>query len=231
MATAAANQAARRPGALYFPVVTSLLVVLSFAAFWDNLVSDVGQPSNSDPKMIVHALFAAAWVIAFAVQAWLIYLGQVGSHRRVGQWIFAIGGGMVLSTLYLFVARFRGFAAMEPEVIANRLLMAAFVVCAVLAYRFRNRPDRHKRLLLVGTFALLEPILARIYDPLTGPFLPAEMSETLDMTLYLSWLAAVWLAFPVSLALYDRRVQGRVHPVTLAGGGAIVALNAVAYLV
>ncbi|MFM5884917.1 MAG: hypothetical protein ACKOQ3_06265 [Novosphingobium sp.] len=231
MATRAAQRPPRRPGALYFPVVTTLLVGLSFMAFWDNLVTDVGQPSNSDPKMVVHALFAAAWVIAFAAQAWLVYLGRIAVHRRIGQWIFAIGGAMVLSTLYLFIAKFRGFAAMEPEVIANRLLMVVFVVCNVLAYLRRSRPDWHKRLLLVGTMALLEPVLARLYDPLFGPFLPKVMSETTDMALFLTYLFGVWLAFLSSLALYDRRIIGRVHPATLGGSGAIAACNVAAFLI
>lgn len=231
MATVPARPSHGRPGALYFPVMTLLLVMLSFLAFADNLITDVGQPSNSDPKMIVHALFSAAWVIAFAVQAWLVYLGRIAAHRRIGQWIFAIAAGMVLSTLYLFIAKFRGFAAMDPEVIANRLLMAVFVVCTWLAYARRSRPDCHKRLLLVGTMALLEPILARIYDPLIGPFLPAVMSATTDMALFLTYLFGVWLAFLGSLALYDRRVIGRVHPVTLGGSGAIVACNVAAFLI
>lgn len=230
MATVAMPRAARRPGALYFPVITTLLLGLSLLAFSDNLITDVHQPSNSDPQMIVHGLFAAAWVILFTLQAWLIWFGQIATHRRIGNWVFVAATGLAASTLYLFVSKFHGWAAMEPEVLANRLLLPVFVVCTALAYTRRNRPDWHKRLLLIGTLALLEPVLARIYDPLTGPFLPAKMSETLDTLLFVSFLFGSWLAFIGSLWLYDRLVLGRIHRVTMAGSAAIVAVNAFVYL-
>ena len=230
MASNAAMRIERRPWALYFPMVTTLLLGLSLLAFSDNLFTDVHQPSNSDPQMVVHGLFAAAWVSLFAVQAWLIYLRKIAAHRKLGQTVFVVAAGLVMSTLYLFVSKFRGWAAMEPEVLANRLLLPVFVICAALAWQRRNRADWHKRLLLVGTIALLDPVLARIYDPLTGWMLPAKMSEALDTALFLSYLFGIWLAFLGSLWLYDRAVIGRIHPVTLGGSAAIVALNAVAYL-
>lgn len=230
MAKTTMRRAGRRPGALYFPVVSTLLVGLSVLAFADNLITDIHQPSNSDPQMVVHGLIAAAWVFLFAAQAWLIYFGRIAAHRRLGPWVFAVAAGLALSTLYLFVSKFHGWAAMESEVLANRLLLPVFVFCTVLAYARRNRPDWHKRLLLIGTMALLEPVLARIYDPLFGPLLPAKMSETLDMFLFLSFLFTSWLGLIGSLWLYDRLVIGRVHRVTIVGSGAIVAINALVYL-
>ena len=230
MATIEIPRAVRRPGALYFPVVTTLLAGLSFMAFGDNLITDVHQESNSDPQMIVHGLFGAAWVSLFAAQAWLIYFGRIAAHRRFGRWVFAVAAGLALTTLYLFISKFHGWAAMEPEVLANRLLLPVFVICAAFAYARRNRPDWHKRLLLIGTMALLEPVLARIYDPLTGPFLPAKMSETLDTILFIGFLFGSWLALIGSLWLYDRRVLGRIHSVTMAGSVVIVAINAFVYL-
>lgn len=230
MATFAAPRVGRRPGALYFPVVTTLLLGLSLLAFADNLFTDVHQPSNSDPQMIVHGLFGAAWVSLFAAQAWLIYFGRIAAHRRFGRWVFAVAAGLVLTTLYLFVTKFHGWAAMEPEVLANRLLLPVFAICAALAYARRNRVDWHKRLLLIGTMALLEPVLARIYDPLIGPFLPAVMSKTLDTLLFLGFLFGSWLALIGSLWLYDRLVLGRIHRVTMVGSAAIVAINAMVYL-
>ncbi|MBX2965552.1 MAG: hypothetical protein KF845_05355 [Cyclobacteriaceae bacterium] len=38
----------------YFLVAGTLLLILSFIAFSDNLITDVGQESNSDPKFIMH---------------------------------------------------------------------------------------------------------------------------------------------------------------------------------
>jgi len=231
MAPGSSPRSDRRPRALYFPAITSLLLVLSIAAFSDNLFTDIHQPSNSDPQMIVHGLFGAAWVGLFAAQAWLVYLGRAGWHRRLGQYAFIVGAGMVLTTAYLFYSRFNGFAAMDAEVIANRLLLPVFIVCAVLAWRNRQRPEWHKRLLLIGTMALLEPVLARIYDPFFGWLIPTTISKALDDALFLTYLFGTWAALVASLWLYDRAMQGRVHPVTKWGSGAIAAMNAVAYMI
>lgn len=231
MATLAAPRATRRPGALYFPVMTTLLACLSFMAFTDNLITDVHQESNSDPALVIHGLIAGAWVILFAAQAWLIYLGRIATHRRLGNWTFAVGAGLIVTTLYLFVRKFHGWAEMEPEVLANRLLMPIFIVCVALAYARRNRPDWHKRLLLIGTLALLEPITARVYDPTFGLLVPLGISKAVDEALFLTYLFGSWALLVGSLWWYDRITLRRIHPVTLAGSGAIAAANAVAYLV
>lgn len=221
----------RQPGALYFPVMTSLLLVLALAAFSDNLFTDVHQPSNSDPQMIIHGLCGAAWAGLFAVQAWLVNLRRVSRHRQLGQWAFAAAAGLILSTLYLFYSRFKGFAVMSPEVVANRLLLPVFIVCVVLAWRNRSRPDWHKRLLLIGTLALQEPVLARLYDPFLSWMIPADIDLTLDTALFLSYLFGSWLALIGSLWLYDRARLGRVHPVTRWGSLSIVASNALAFMI
>ncbi len=230
MATVSITRKHRKPGALYFPIVTLMLAGLSFLAFSDNLITDVGQPSNSDPRMVVHGLFAAAWILLFTAQAWLIYLGRIALHRRIGTWVFVVGAAMAAATLYLFVSKFRGWSVMSPEVLANRLLLPVFVICGGLAYWRRNRADWHKRLLLIGTMALLEPVLARVYDPLLGPFLPRNISAELDTALFFAFLFGSWTALVGSLWIYDRITIGRVHTVTARGSAAIAAVNLFAYL-
>ena len=221
----------RRPGALYFPVITSLLLILALAAFSDNLFTDIHQPSNSDPQMVVHGLFGAAWAALFAAQAWLVNLKRVAWHRQLGQMAFGAAAGLILSTLYLFYSRFKGFAVMEPEVVANRLLLPVFMVCVTLAWRNRGRPDWHKRLSLIGTLALQEPVLARLYDPFLSWMISADIDKVLDEALFLTYLFGSWLALIGSLWLHDRARLGRVHPVTLWGSAAIVAANALAYAI
>lgn len=225
-----ARGSGRQVRALYFPAITTLLLGLSILAFADNLFTDIHQPSNSDPKMVVHGLIALAWVTLFAAQAWLVNVRRIAVHRTLGQTAFVIAVAMSASTFYLFYVKFSGWAAMSPEVLANRLLLPVFVVCIVLAYVRRTRPDWHKRLLLIGTMALLEPILARTYDPTFGRLVPLGISKALDTALFLTFLFGTWAALVGSLWFYDRITLRRVHPVTLAGSAAIVAINAFAYL-
>ena len=213
----------------YFPAVFTLLFALSIAAFWDNLVTDVGQPSNSDPKMLVHAFFAAAWMLTLVLQSGFIRAGNVRLHRKLGTAGFLAAVGVIARTVYLFAVKWKGWALMEPEVKANRLLLPAFAVFILLAYRNRRRPEVHKRLVLAGTLFLLEPILARLYDPYLVPVLPDAVNRW-DAVAYLVYLAGTWSAFYLSLFVYDRLILQRVHPVSLTGFALAIALNVYAYL-
>jgi hypothetical protein len=112
---------------------------------------------------------------------------------------------------------------------ANRLLLPAFAVFILLAYRNRRRPDVHKRLVLAGTLFLLEPILARLYDPYLVPVLPDAVNRW-DAVAYLVYLASTWSAFYLSLFAYDRVTLRRIHPVSLTGFAMAIAINLYAYL-
>lgn len=200
--------------AWHFPVVTVLLVALTLVAFGDNLFTDPGQPSNSDPKMVIHGIILLAWMVLLMVQAILPRTGRTDLHRRLGKAGFVVAMGVVLSTLWLFVAGFRGFEQMSPEVIGNRILLPSYAICMVGAWRMRARPDWHKRLVHAGTLLLLEPVLARTYDPLVAPLLPVMAPGTDDAEFY-TYMASSWLTLFAALLAYDLLQKGRPHAVTL----------------
>jgi hypothetical protein len=204
----------------YFAVVTTVLLVLSLVAFSDNLFFDVGQPSNRDPKFIVHGLFGLAWYVLLALQANLVRMRNVRLHRRLGVTTFLVGVGVTLSTLWVFVAVWKGWAHMSAEARANRTLLPGFALALLLAWRWRTRSDWHKRLILAGTFLMLGPVLARCYDPLIvswlEPLAPA-FAARVDEVGFLIFFVGLWIGAFASLARYDWITLRRVHPVTLAG--------------
>jgi hypothetical protein len=204
----------------YFAVTTTVLLLLSLVAFSDNLVTDVGQPSNSDPKMVVHGLFGLAWYLLLALQANLVRVRNLRLHRRLGVTTFLVGLGVTLSTLWVFIAVWKGWGAMGAEARANRLLLPGFALALLLAWRWRARADRHKRLILAGTFLMLGPVLARCYDPLIVSWLellaPAFMARV-DEVGFLIFFVGMWIGSFASLARYDWLTLRRVHPVTVAG--------------
>ncbi|TNJ33202.1 hypothetical protein [Arenimonas terrae] len=212
----------RRTGGVYFSVTSALLLFLSVVAFSDNLFTDVGQASNHDPKFVIHGLFGLAWYVLLTVQANLIRTRRISLHRTLGIATFLVAVGVTLSTLYIFVVLWKGWANMAPEVRANRLLLPGYALCVMLAWHWRARADWHKRLLFAGTFLMLGPVLARTYDPLIaswlGPLVPA-MSPQTDEALFLTYFFGVWVGFFVSLACHDWLKERRVHPATLAGFG------------
>lgn len=206
-------EAARR---YYFTVATFLLLALTVAGFSDNLFTDVGQPSNSDPKFIIHGLLCGAWMILLFVQTSLISAGNVRLHRKIGIAGMVIAIGVTLSTIWLFVVAWKGWAAMNPEVKANRLLLPSYSFFVALAFINRKRPIWHKRLMFTGTLFMLDPVLARCYDPLVVPFFMTGWTEPQIESAFLPWFFSTWLAFFMSLIGYDVVTLRRVHPITLA---------------
>ena len=212
----------------HFPVGCALLLLLTLVAFGDNLVTDVTQPSNSNPVMVVHGLFLLAWMIVLVVQSQLPRSGRIDLHRKIGQWAFWVAGGVVLSTAVLFAAVWKGWAAMTPEVLANRILLPSYAICMVAAYRNRMRPQWHKRLVYCGTLLLSEPVLARTFDPLIVPLLP-PMAPGADMPIFYGYMIIVWTGFFVGLLAYDRLSLRRFHRVTLGSLAWLYAVYALAF--
>jgi len=221
--TLAARQASRTKRAplmrrWYFPVVSGVMLALTLIAFSDNLVTDVGQPSNSDPKMVIHGLFCGAWMVALTLQALLVARGDVALHRRLGPPLLLIAVGVGLTTFYVFWVRWHGWVALDQEAKANRLLLPSYAFAVWLGYRARRRPDAHRRLILVGTFFMLGPVLARDFDRLVVPLL-AGWPEPMVDALFPPYFALVWMSFFASLAWHDLVVIRRVSPIT--GWGAL----------
>jgi hypothetical protein len=212
---------AYRTWGAYFPIVSVLLLILSVVAFSDNLFTDIGQPSNRDPKFIVHGLFGLAWYVLLATQANLVRVRNLRAHKRLGIAAFIVAIGVTLSTLYLFVVLWKGWQNMESDVRANRLLLPGFALCLLLAWRLRRQPDWHKRLIFMGTFFMLAPVLDRDYDRLVmswaEPLFPLLYTKEVDAMGFFAFRWGVWVAIYLSLVLYDWKTLRRIHPVTLAG--------------
>jgi hypothetical protein len=211
---------ADRTWGAYFSITSALLLFLGLAAFSDNLLTDVRQPSNSDPKFVVHGLFGLAWSVLLVVQANLVRVRKVALHRRLGVATLLVGVGVTLSTLYIFIVLWKGWDNMAVEVRANRLLLPGFALALLLAWLRRGRADWHKRLVFAGSFLMLGPVLSRAYDPLVvswmEPLFPA-LTARVDEAGFLVFYFGAWAGFFLSLAVYDGKTLRRIHPVTIAG--------------
>jgi len=133
------------------------MLLMSVVAFSDNLITNVGQKSNSDPKFIIHGLFCFAWFIMLVVQSGFIRSKNYKSHIRWGVAGMIMALGVFISSVYIFVVVFKGWDVMRSFVKANRMLMFSFAICIWLAYRYRKKPILHKRFIQVGTFYIIGP--------------------------------------------------------------------------
>ncbi len=210
----------------YFSVAACAMLALTLVGFGDNLFTNVGQPSNFDPKFIAHGLTSLAWMVLLVVQSTLIGAGNTRLHRKLGLAGLIIALGVTLSTLYLFVVLWKGWDHMGAEARANRLLLPAYALLVGLAFANRHRPAQHKRLILLGSFCMLGPVLARTFDPLFVPFIEGWPESAIE-TMFWPYFLGIWSAFFASLLAYDVATMRRPAAVTLGG----IALFAACWLI
>lgn len=194
----------------YFPVVGVFLLALSLVAFSDNLFTDIGQPSNREPRFIIHGLFALVWFTLLAVQPNLIATGNVKLHRKLGVLGAIAAAGLVLTTGYLQTLHYFRNEGLSGLALINSIMAAAFAVCVSFAIANRSRPELHKRLMMIGTFLILEPLASRA----AGHLGLSPMST----------VPLVWLVLFLSLIVRDRIVLGRFTKLPFAGFAFLIAV-------
>jgi hypothetical protein len=191
----------------YFLVASLILLIMSLLAFSDNLIWDIGQESNSDPKFIMHGLLCYTWFILFVVQANFIRKGDYRAHKKWGIAGMVTAIGVFISTVYIFAVVYEGWGAMPFWVKANRLFMASFAVLVVLGYLKRKNGVQHKRYMYVATLYMLEPILGRI-----GGHMGLVEGMAFDV-----FEGGIWNVLFISLFIYDWKSLKRIHPISWKG--------------
>jgi hypothetical protein len=158
-----------------------------------------------------------AWTILLIVQTRLIADHRVRLHRRLG-----MVGGLIATTVVgtgwtvAVTAIGRGVSAGEPgSTMALRFFilpfqeLLVFTVLVGAALWMRKRAGYHKRLMLLGTLALIPAATTR-------PFVPGSLLGSVMM------FGLAEVLFFVALCIHDCRTAGRVHAATRWGGGLLV---------
>lgn len=190
----------------------ALTVFVGFApSFYLRKAGFDGPPLT--PLILIHAAMMTLWMLGNVLQTSLIAVRSRELHRTLG-WLFAVlAVAIVVTGPQLGIAAIRrgavppGLTAEQFFVLpmADALMFAIFVGLGVLK---RNDAQAHKRLMLLSTICLLVAATARMpgmFD--AGP---------------LAFFAAADVFILAGLA-WDLAARGRVHPVWIYGGIAIVA--------
>jgi hypothetical protein len=181
----------------------------------------LGDPRFGGPTLStlvrLHAAVATAWTVLLIVQTQLIAVSRFRLHRRLG-----VAGGItalavVGSVWVVAVTAIGRFAsAGEPgATMAMRFFilpcqeLAVFTALVGAALWLRKSGDYHKRLMILGTLALIPAATTR-------PFSPDSLPNILMM------FGLPEILFVVALCVHDRRTSGQVHAATLWGGGLLV---------
>ena len=172
------------------------------------------HPAPPERFFTVHGLAFAAWIVLLVTQASFVRAGRVDLHRKLGM----AGAGLALAMLVLGVwgaliaaKRSTGFVDIPVPPLqflivpfADLLLFATFVAYAIAR---RGDPQAHKRAMLLATISILGAAVARL--PGLAALGPPAFFGLTDL-------------FIVAIGVWDWRTRGRLHPVTLWGGLALI---------
>ena len=206
------------------------MVVLSVAGFGPSIIDQSRRNAPPTPLVVAHGIVGSAWLLMFLTQATLAATRRIAVHRRLGVVSPVLAVVMiVLGYMTIIEEARRGYdlsgdltrASAPPgspppsaaEFVALDLGsgLAGFLTFGVLVAAglwYRHRPDIHKRLMLFALMPLaIEPVIH-----LTG-YIVGRWPATHGV------LGIIGMAIPILLlavsAIFDKVLQGRIHPVSL----------------
>lgn len=193
-------------------MATVVLVGFSRSFFLHPFFPDRHVPPET--FFMIHGTVYAAWFALLVTQASLVTTGRLKIHRQLGVFGACLAVAMVILGVragLIGAHRASGFVDVEvpPLVFLSVPLieMLVFAVLVTLAIVKRGDPQSHKRLMLIASAGLLSAAFARW--PIVGAGGPLAFFGMTDL-------------FVLALLIWDRKSQGRIHPVTKWAGGASV---------
>ena len=219
MATVQAPAVRWRNDRLFYTGAGLYLLVLTFAGFARSFyLARWMEPSPIQPEvgrlLWAHGLLFTAWMALLVVQPVLIANRRRELHRKLGWAGAGLAAAMVLfGNLAAVAAMHGGFKGLgDPHIFYAVPFFAiqGFAVLAGLAIIWRNRPETHKRLMLLASIVIVEAATARI-----------ELAPIVAGAPF-SFFVGGDLLILAGMA-YDQLSRGRIHRVWIWGGGAVVA--------
>ncbi len=174
-----------------------------------------------EPFFLFHGAVFFAWFLLLLVQPALVAARRVDIHRRLG-WLGAglAAAMIVLGTAGALMAARRPTGFMDVPLPSLQFLvipfaaMALFGVFVALAFVKRRSAQSHKRYMLLASIGLVDAAVSRWPFAVMTAALPVPGFSMTDIFVDL---------FLVPMVVWDLASRGRVHPVTLWGGLALIA--------
>lgn len=197
----------------FFVTFASVFALIVFTGFSRTFFIPVVEGTFSRPWVVhVHGALFFTWTGLLLLQAVLAATRRLKLHRRIGAiaaWL--IVPMLVLGSVVAVRDTINDFHAGEGNGALSFFYgeladLAMFGLLAGAAMLLRNKPEYHKRLVILGSLGLLGAAFGRITE--IAPAYPY-----------------VFFGLIVSVALYDLRSRRSVHPATLIGGAVLLLLN------
>jgi uncharacterized membrane protein YozB (DUF420 family) len=178
-------------------------------------------PYVAPPILVAHVFVYAGWLVLLTTQVLLINRRRIDWHRRLGIAGMGMAVLVVVTGIAAEVFSQRFWAHTDPENVRfftfPVFVVLAFAVCTFQAFRMRREPAAHKRLIYLGTAAIMGGPYQRWWgaaiDTVTGTG-PFNTWAHLYTGMNVLMLAAVG---------YDLATRSAVHRVLRLGVPLLVA--------
>ena len=217
------RRATRSPVGFFFLAHLVLLVVVLVGFSPTFYLRPLFKTRPLPAVLYLHGAVLTFWFLLAVLQGWLIRTQRLRLHRRVG---YVSAGYAALVVVMGLIADARLASEIESPSDAENIvfwgnlftlmLFTAFVSLGVV---FRKRPEAHKRLILLASFSIVGPAMARFTE---WPIFPGGF----DARRYYG-IGGLLVLFG-ALIVYDLIVRRRPHPASWIGALAILASLAVA---
>ena len=212
----------------FYQTMAWVFVAIAFGGFiptyWLKLMdgSFAGKPI-----LHIHGFLLFAWVLFYAVQVNFVANRKMADHRSWGIAGVSLFTALAISIVLAAINTIKqgeltGFATQAASfsivTFSGIAIITAFITLAIMNV---HRPEWHSRLMSLSFVPLLEAPMARPFAVLMTPpgaVGPPPVFVTLPPSLVIDLLLIAFL-------IYDRRVLGRFHPVTVWGAVAIIAVQ------
>jgi hypothetical protein len=232
-----ARTKAKRGGSPFFYGMSLLLLAIVLVGFAPTFYLRAIFPTPSiPPYLYVHGIVLTAWFIWLPLQTSLVRSGRLAQHRAMGVAGATIAAGVVLvgpmaamglvpralsaglhwttdmsMVLGPPMAGVKMIDFFTRLVTINLISITAFALLVGAAIVLRRKSAWHKRLILLGSLAIITPALGRISR------LPHLGGENGPFSLI------VLFALLLALIGHDVLTRRKLHPATIAGVGVIAA--------
>lgn len=154
----------------YFYLFMSLLIAAVVVYGFSQTVERRLIDANPRPPILlwVHAFLFSSWVVFYALQSALVRAHKVRLHRTLGWAGAALGSSMVIVGFWvaLVMARFDTNQLHRTNrdafLIVPLFDIVAFAISLGLAILWRKNPEKHRRLMLIGTCVLTGAAFGRM---------------------------------------------------------------------
>jgi hypothetical protein len=203
---------------IYIPAAIAATAI-AIVGFWPTYFGPmVAGTLQAVPMIHLHAAVFIGWLLIVIAQAALAAAGHRAMHIKVGN------AGMLYGVLLIIVGIATAFSQFAARIDAGQIQeardrlfvpltdMMVFIPFLAAAWRYRRKPEIHKRLIVVATTILLIAAVHRMTILGPRPLAPYKILVV--------WLAPIYMAM-----LYDLIKRRLVHPVYLMGIAAILYLK------